>query len=250
MTVERTERANEILARLSDAGDLSVSVLATDFGVSEVTIRGDLRSLEQQGMLVRTRGGARPTTLKTILQREKLNLDAKSRIAQAAAAMVRNDDTIMVEAGTTTAMLVKYLSGRSGVQLVTNSALAFANARALPMLNVILTGGVFRRESESFVGPTAERAISDFNTRLVFLGTDGFSPERGLTTRFVEGGQIASLMRDRAEETWLVADSTKFGQAGFVSFLALEQITGIITDDALPAEAVTALQELTRVCVV
>jgi DeoR family galactitol utilization operon repressor len=156
----------------------------------------------------------------------------------------------MVEAGTTTAMIVKYLTGRSGVQLVTNNALAFANARALPMLSVILTGGVFRRESESFVGPTAERAIADFNTRIAFLGTDGFSPERGLTTRFVEGGQVASLMRNRAEETWLVVDSSKYGQAGFVSFLPLSGVTGVITDAGLPPEAAEAIQEHTQLCVV
>ena len=85
---------------------------------------------------------------------------------------------------------------------------------------------------------------------LAVLGTDGFSPARGLTTRFVEGAQVASLMSERAEETWLVADSSKFGQAGFVSFLPIDKITGIITDSGLSREAVEALQEHTRVCVV
>ena len=218
--------------------------------MSVVTIRGDLRALEQQGMLVRTRGGARPTTLKTILQRELLNVDVKQRIAAAAAAMIRDEDNVMIEAGTTTAMVVRHLSARRGVQIVTNSALVFANARINPALSVIVAGGVFRRESESFVGPLAERAIGDFNARLAFLGTDGFSPERGLTTRFVEGGQVASMMRDRAEETWLLADSSKFGQAGFVSFLPLTGITGVITDSGLPAGAVEALEEHTTVLVV
>lgn len=244
------ERETLIMARLGDDGALTVSSLALELGVSEVTIRGDLRSLEHQGMLVRTRGGARPTTWKSILQREKINVEAKQRIAQKAATMVRDEDTVMMEAGTTTAMIARYLTGLSGVQIVTNSALVFNTARAYPALNVILTGGVFRRDSESFVGPTAERAIADFNTRIAFLGTDGFSPERGLTTRFVEGAQVASLMSERAEETWLVADSTKFGQAGFVSFLPIDKITGIITDSGLSDEAVKALQEHTRVCVV
>lgn len=250
MTVERAERESEIMSRLTDDGALSVSSLAARLGVSEVTIRGDLRSLEQRGMLVRTRGGARPTTLKSILQREKLNVDAKQRIAAAAAAMVRDDDTIMIEAGTTTAMVVRHLTGRAGVQLVTNSALVFSAARINPALGVILTGGVFRAESESFVGPLAERAIADFNTRLAFLGTDGFSPERGLTTRFVEGGQVASRMAGRAEEVWLLADSTKYGQAGFVTFLQLAGVTGIITDRGLPEGAADALRERTQVLVV
>ncbi len=238
------------MSRLSDDGALTVSSLAADLGVSEVTIRGDLRALEQQGMLVRTRGGARPTTLKSILQREQLNVEVKTRIAAAAAAKVRDEAAVMLEAGTTCAMVARALTARRGIQLVTNSALAFNNARINPNLSVILTGGVFRRESESFVGPLAERAIGDFNARVAFLGTDGFSPERGLTTRFVEGAQVASTMRNRAEETWLVADSSKFGQAGFVSFLPLDQITGIITDSGLPAGAAEALQEHTQLCVV
>jgi DeoR family galactitol utilization operon repressor len=250
MTVDRADREGAILARLSGEGALTVSALATDLGVSEVTIRGDLRALEEQGMLVRTRGGARPTTLKSILQREKLNVELKQRIATAAAAMVRDEDNVMIEAGTTTALVARLLAGRAGVQIVTNSALVFNNARINPSVSVILTGGVFRRESESFVGPLAEHAVGDFNARLAFLGTDGFSPERGLTTRFVEGGQVAALMRGRAEETWLLADSTKFGQAGFVSFLPLAGITGVITDDGLPPGAVESLEEHTRVLVV
>lgn len=250
MSLERVERESAILARLAEDGALSVSGMAGDLCVSEVTIRGDLRALEQQGLLVRTRGGARPSTVKHILQRQKVNVEAKERIAAAAASLVLDDDTVMIEAGTTTALIVKYLTERRGVQIVTNSTLAFNNARPIHSLQTILTGGVFRRETESLVGPLAERAIEDFNTRVAFLGTDGFSPDRGLTTRFVEGGQVARLMRNRAEETWLVADSSKFGQAGFVSFLPLSGITGIITDAGLTPEAAEALKEHTQLRVV
>lgn len=250
MTVERVERENAILARLANEGSLTVSTMSDALGVSEVTIRGDLRGLEQQGLLVRTRGGARPTTIKNILQRQNLNVGPKERIAAAAASLVVDDDAVMIEAGTTTALIVRHLAGRRGVQIVTNSTLVFSNARLNPALNTILTGGVFRRDTESLVGPLAERAIGDFNARLAFLGTDGFSAERGLTTRFVEGGQVARVMRDRAEETWLVADSSKFGQAGFVTFLPIEGITGIITDSGLDLQTAESLQEHTQLRVV
>lgn len=250
MTSDKAERESLILDRLANDGGLSVRVLAEDMGVSEVTIRGDLRSLEQQGLITRTRGGARASSANHILQRQKVHVAAKERIAAAAAALVNDDDTVMIEAGTTTALIARYLTGRRGVQVVTNSTLVFSNARLNPALGTILTGGVFRRESESLVGPLAERAIRDFNTRIAFLGTDGFSVERGLTTRLVEGGQVATVMRDQAEETWLVADSSKFGQAGFVSFLHLHQITGIITDSGLPEDAQEQLRELTQVRVV
>lgn len=250
MSAEHTGRASAILSVLSDTGSASVADLAQDLGVSEVTIRGDLRKLEQQGRLIRTRGGALPLTHKTIMQRERVNVQEKQRIAAAAAAMIADDDTVMIEAGTTAALIVGQLTGRSGVQIVTNSALVFAGARGNPALNIILAGGVFRRESESFVGPIAERTVREFNTRIAFLGTDGFSPERGLTTRFVEGASVATNMRERADETWLVADSSKFGSAGFVSFLSLREISGIITDSGLSAEAAEALREHTQVRIV
>lgn len=247
---ERVDRASAIMGVLSDTGSASVADLAQDLGVSEVTIRGDLRKLEQQGKLVRTHGGARPLGHKTILQRERIRVEEKQRIAAAAAAMLTDDDAVMIEAGTTAAQIVKHLTGRLGVQVVTNSALVFAHARANPALNVILSGGVFRHESESFVGPIAERTVGEFNARIAFLGTDGFSAERGLTTRFVEGAQVSNIMRDRAEETWLVADSSKFGQAGFVSFMPLARITGIITDSGLTDEAAASLSEHTRLRIV
>ncbi|WGT46823.1 DeoR/GlpR family DNA-binding transcription regulator [Tessaracoccus lacteus] len=250
MTQERASREEAILTRLTDDGTLTVASMAEKLGVSEVTIRGDLRALEQRGMLVRTRGGARPSSFKTILQREKVNVEAKQRIAAFAASMITDGDTVMMEAGTTVASITGHLAQRRDVQIVTNSTLVFNVARTNPALNIILAGGVFRRESESLVGPDAERTVSDFNTRLAFLGTDGFSPERGLTTRFVDGAQVAALMSRRAEETWLVADSSKFGQAGFVSFLPLDKVTGIITDSGLVAGAAEALQEHTRVCIV
>jgi len=250
VTQERASREEAILTRLTDDGTLTVASMAEKLGVSEVTIRGDLRALEQRGMLVRTRGGARPSSFKTILQCEKVNVEAKQRIAAFAASMITDGDTVMMEAGTTVASITGHLAQRRDVQIVTNSTLVFNVARTNPALNIILAGGVFRRESESLVGPDAERTVSDFNTRLAFLGTDGFSPERGLTTRFVDGAQVAALMSRRAEETWLVADSSKFGQAGFVSFLPLDKVTGIITDSGLVAGAAEALQEHTRVCIV
>ncbi|MDO4717684.1 MAG: DeoR/GlpR family DNA-binding transcription regulator [Propionibacteriaceae bacterium] len=250
VTVERAERASFILDRLAAAGEVSVSGLAEELGLSEVTVRSTLQGLEDEGLLIRTRGGAKPTAFKNIRLRQADRVGEKERIAAAAAAMVDDYDRVMIEAGTTCAIIPRMLMGKRRVQVVTNSTLVFANARLNPSLNIILTGGVFRPESESLVGPVAERSINDFNARIAFLGTDGFSVERGLTTQLVEGGQVATLMRQRAEQTWLVADSSKFGRAGFVSFLKLSEVTGIITDSGIPAAAVDELQEHAEVRVV
>ncbi|MDC4232112.1 DeoR/GlpR family DNA-binding transcription regulator [Actinomyces sp. B33] len=248
--MSRAERTSHILNRLAADGEVSVSALAEDLGVSLVTIRTTLKDLEDAGYLVRTHGGARPVAYRNIRLRQSDCLEQKERIARAAADMIHDDDRIMIEAGTTCALLVKYLAAKRGLQIVTNSMLVFANARSNPNLNITLTGGRFRAESESLVGPVAERAINDFNARIVFLGTDGYSVDRGLTTQLVEGGQVATVMRRRAEETWLLADSSKCGRAGFVSFMGVEDVTGIITDDQIPEESITELTERTRLRIV
>ena len=143
----------------------------------------------------------------------------------------------MIEAGTTTAGIVGHLAGRRDVQIVTNSTLVFANARLNPALTVILTGGTFHRGSESLVGPVALRTLTDFNVRLAFLGTDGFTVERGLTTGFTEGVEVLRAMRQRTQQAWLVADSSKYGRVGFASVMPLQHLTGVISDDELPAAA-------------
>lgn len=242
MPVDRTEREAYILDLLAKDGSLSVSALSRDLGVSEVTVRSNLRDLEQRGLLTRTHGGAEPVRILDVLDRARQQAAEKERIATQAAAMVVDGDRVMIEAGTTTALLVRHLSGRRGVQVVTNSTLVLRQARSLPELTVLLTGGEFHPGSESLVGPVALRTIRDFNVRLAFVGTDGFTSDRGITTQFAAGAEVITAMADRAEETWLLADSSKYGRAGFVSALGLADLTGIVTDSGIGPEAARALR--------
>ncbi|MFV0407732.1 MAG: DeoR/GlpR family DNA-binding transcription regulator [Propioniciclava sp.] len=240
---EKRSREAYILDLLAKDGSLSVAALSRDLGVSEVTIRTNLKELEARGLLQRTHGGARASTFQTVLERQRHHVPEKQRIAAAAARLVHDGDAIMIEAGTTTAMLVKGLSGRHGVQVVTNSTLTFAAARLNRSLQLILTGGTFHHESESLVGSRALATVHEFNVRLAFIGTDGFTAERGLTTQFAEGADVIRAMHARAEETWLLADSTKYGRAGFVNVLPLHQVAGVITDAQMAPESHEALAE-------
>ena len=106
---------------------------------------------------------------------------------------------------------------------------------------MILTGGAFNRTSESMVGSVALRTIEDFNVRLAFFGTDGFTAGRGLTTGFAEGAEVIRAMKARAAESWLVADSSKYGRAGFVSVMGLAELTGVVTDSGLATQALNDL---------
>jgi DeoR family transcriptional regulator, galactitol utilization operon repressor len=242
-TVDRKEREAYILDVLTRDGTLSVTHLARELGVSDVTIRGQLRDLEARGLLSRTHGGAQSTSVQNVLERQREHEDEKERIAKAAAGLIQDGDRVMIEAGTTTSRIIRHLASHRGVQIVTNSTLVFAHARHNTALTVILTGGVFHRPSESLVGPVALRAIRDFHVRLAFIGTDGFTPRRGLTTQFGEGAEIITAMHAQSDTTWLVADSSKYGQAGFVRVLDLGEVSGIVTDTGLPEDARRTLRE-------
>lgn len=244
MTVERSERESYILELLAKDGSLSVTALSKDLGVSAVTIRASLKSMEERGLLARTWGGARASSITNVMERVRVSEDEKGRIAAAAASLVRDDDRIMIEAGTTTALVVRHLTGLRGVQIVTNSTLVFNYARLNPDLDVTLTGGQYHRGSETLVGPVATQTVRMFNARIAFVGTDGFTSDRGMTTQFSEGIGVLKAMHERAEETWLLADSTKYGRAGFVSVLDLDQLTGVITDSRLGAGSLEALQQI------
>jgi DeoR family galactitol utilization operon repressor len=237
-----SERERSILDLLAEEGSLSVSRLSEKLGVSTVTIRTDLKNLEKLGYLERTHGGAAPSFHASILERLRENTPAKGRIARAAAALVRDGDRIMVEAGTTTALVVRHLIGKRDIHIVTNSALVLNYARHNPTLSVTMTGGEYRRLTESLVGPLALDAIERHNVRLAFVGTDGLTLERGMTTHLVEGAEIVKAMVARAETSVLLADSSKYGRSGFVSVLPLSGVDRVIMDEGLSPEAEAELR--------
>ncbi|MHC6201678.1 DeoR/GlpR family DNA-binding transcription regulator [Breznakiellaceae bacterium SP9] len=243
MISELNEREQTILGKLSENGAVSVAALAQELGVSEVTIRADLKELEDKGWLFRTRGGAAPAIHRDIMERQRERLEQKNAIARAAAALVRDGDVIMIEAGTTTALIARYLLGKRDIHIVTNSTLVFSNARMNPGLQITMTGGEFRRATESLVGPIARETISHLNVRLAFVGTDGFTLERGITTHLVEGAEIVKAMKAHTETTVLVADSSKYGKLGFSTVLPLSELDRIITDDGLTDSAARELTE-------
>lgn len=241
---EKQTREASILDRLAREGALSVAELARELGVSEVTIRSDLRDLEAAGFLQRTHGGAQASSFQAVLERQRHRRPVKRRIAAVAAAMVGEGDAIMLEAGTTTALVANALADRVGVNVVTNSTLALGAARLNLGLRMIVAGGQFHPAMESFTGSETLGTIARFNVRLAFVGTDGFSVEHGLTTSFADGADVVRAMCGQAEEAWLLADSSKFGKRGFVGVLGLEQMAGLITDSGLSAEAADAIRVL------
>ena len=244
MTQELSEREHTILNRLMVQGAVSVAHLSSELEVSEVTIRSDLSSLEERGLLSRTHGGALPSIHPHIFQRQNMNIEEKHRIAKAAADLVEDGDAIMIEAGTTTSLLPRYLAGKRDILIITNSIPAFESAKSNPALKIALVGGEFRDSTDSFVGRITLDTIRRFNVRCAFVGTDGFSLKSGITTHLIEGGDVISVMRERAENLVLLADSSKYGKTGVVTILPLSQINTLITDTGLPDAAKEELNQI------
>ena len=244
MIQELSEREHSILNRLMVQGAVSVADLSSELAVSEVTIRSDLSSLEERGLLSRTHGGALPSIHPHIFQRQNMNIEEKHRIAKAAADLVEDGDAIMIEAGTTTSLLPRYLAGKRDILIIPNSIPAFESAKSNPALKITLVGGEFRDSTDSFVGRITLDTIRRFNVRCAFVGTDGFSLKSGITTHLIEGGDVISVMRERAENLVLLADSSKYGKTGVVTILPLSQINTLITDTGLPDAAKEELNQI------
>lgn len=230
------ERRKAILEMLSEDSSISVADFAKRLGVSVVTTRADLASLEEEGMLLRTHGGAMPAFHPQILERMRQDKDRKAAIAKAAAEKIQDGETVIISAGTTTALIAKYLLGRRNVHIVTNNTLLLTYARTNPQLRVTLVGGEFRSSEEGIVGPMALQSLDTFHVSKAFIGIDGASVQQGFTANSVESADLVRKMAGQADQVFAISDSSKFGNAGFARILPFESVQVLVTDSFLQSE--------------
>ena len=243
MSTTFSERKEVILAALAEDSSVSVADLAKRMGVSVVTVRTDLASLEEEGVLVRTHGGAMPAFHPQILARMRQDKDRKAAIAKAAAEKIQDGETVIISAGTTTALIAKYLLGRRNVHIVTNNTLLLTYARMNPQLRVTLVGGEFRSSEEGIVGPMALQALDTFHVSKAFIGIDGASVKQGFTANSVESADLVRKMADQADQVFAISDSSKFGKPGFARILPFNGVDALVTDGELKKEFEDKLTE-------
>ncbi len=242
-------RRAEILKLLEKEGQISVSRLSRTFEVSEVTIRNDLHHLANQGLLIRTRGGAiwQPPLSVDFHLREKLKRHPKEkkRIGEYAASLVQDGETIILDSGTTTLEIANALTRRSFRQLtvVTNAlnlAIVLANTSGI---RVLVPGGVMRQNALSLVGPIAEQSIQELFCDRAFIGVDGIIPQEGIFTPSYEEAYLNRLMIQQSRQAVVVTDSSKFGKKSFARITPLDAIDLIITDTHLSTSHQENLQQ-------
>ena len=223
--------------------ELSVGELSQRFGVSEVTIRSDLKSLASQGLVLRQHGGGLPTLHVNVSDRQRTHMEEKTRIARAAAELIADLDDVMITAGTTTSLIPRFLLGRQGVNIVTNSTLLLPYVRNNPGVSVTLTGGEFRPSIEALTGPATIRELGQFHVAKAFLGTDGVTAEKGPTADSAEIADVCRRMSEQARQTIVLADSSKLERAGFAHIMPITRIDILITDVGAPASEVSRLRK-------
>jgi DeoR family transcriptional regulator, fructose operon transcriptional repressor len=214
--------------------------------VSQATVRGDLRDLDREGLLVRTHGGAIERVRAGFEQgwnkRSAENLEAKQAIAAEAERLVEDGDTILLDTGTTTVELARRLLGRRDLTVVTNDLPIAMLLEESPGVQIVLLGGTLRRGFHCTVGPAGLRMVEGLRVDKAFMATNSLSLEAGATTPDLQHAETKKAMIAIARKVILLCDASKIGRDSFVCFAGLEQIDALVTDALSDAQR-AALEE-------
>ncbi|GIG87020.1 DeoR/GlpR family DNA-binding transcription regulator [Plantactinospora endophytica] len=234
------ERQQEILRLAREAGRVDVMALAEGMNVTAETIRRDLTVLERAGVLRRVHGGAIPVERigfePALAARDAVLIDEKERIAKAALAELPDEGAVILDAGTTTARLAQLLPADRELTVVVNSPVLAAALGLKPNLTVLLLGGRLRGKTLATVDDWALRPLAELYVDVAFMGANGCSVERGMTTPDPAEAAVKRAMISAARRVVLLADHTKIGNDYLARFGTLADLDLLITDSGLDEE--------------
>jgi len=247
--VTAVERKAMILQRINSAGYISIKDLAQEIEVSEMTIRRDLDSLERTNLVKRKYGKAfsvRGTSYEpTYEERALQNRDLKAILGKLGASLVKDGDSITFDTGTTVFAVAENLTQSHNLTVVTHSLnIVDLFKSSTTIEEIIVLGGVLRREENSMVGDLALSGIQNFYTDKLFLGVGGINQNLDLTEFNYDDAMVKRQYLTHAQEVILLADSSKFTKTAFVKFGNLKDVDILITDKLPPQPFLTLLKEL------
>lgn len=231
------KRDGKILDIITRDKRVEVTTLSELLGVSEVTIRKDLDSLQEKGLVIREHGFARLANPSDVAGRLAYNYEVKRRIARAAADLVAEDSTVMVESGSCNALLVRELADtKKGVTVVTNSAFIAGYVRDSPNVTCVLLGGTYQRDSQVMVGPLLHTCAAEFYAKRLFVGADGWVEGVGPTNADQMRADAVRCMSESAGEVTVLTESIKFGKHGAIPMKIKGKPMSVVTDDGITDE--------------
>jgi DeoR/GlpR family transcriptional regulator of sugar metabolism len=242
------ERRIKMLERIAADQAVEVSSLAREFGVSEMTIRRDLRRLDRDGFVRRTYGGATTRVIRApgalaVTQNARMlhHAQEKSRIALRAAELTAGARVMFIGVGSTVEQFAGLTPPHSGLLVITPS-LVIASLLGTRRVEVIIAGGMVRQDELSCVGPAAVECVQRYNTELAVIGAAGVSARRGITDLDDQEAGVIRAALERTERIVVLADGSKFGDVALSTVVPIERVSVIVTDasaDAAEVERIT-----------
>jgi DeoR/GlpR family transcriptional regulator of sugar metabolism len=230
-------RRRRILDWIQEEGSARVRDLAAAFQVSEATVRQDLERLEQEGQITREHGGAFlnsvPAQVGTMTLHHQENMEQKRRIGAIAADLVKDGETIILDAGTTTTEIALRLVSRKNLTVITNALNIAIILGAVPGNAVHMPGGQFKAPTLSLSGDKSVEYFRNIFAAKLFLATAGVALDAGLTYPSFADLQLKEAMIKAASRVYLVADSTKINRSSFTRLGSLEMIHAFVTDSGI-----------------
>lgn len=243
----KSERQEQILDIVRDNARITLAEISDNFGVSEITIRRDVKMLEDMGTVRRTHGGVvyyiEPDEQAPVVKRQFINATAKQRIARQAAQLVNEGDSIFLGSGSTASYVSQYLKQHQRLTVTTNAVTVIQELATVETLNLIVLGGLLRASELSTIGHITEQALKEVRVDKVIVGMRGIDLEAGLTSDYLPEVMTDRAIMDMSGKVIIVADSSKLGHiaSGFVA--PIERMTTLITDSQADQVFVAQLRE-------
>ena len=235
----QAERRVKILEIADSKGVISVKDLSRLLKTSLMTIRRDLNSLEENGLIKRTHGGV--ISLKyekdiPFVARALKKDKEKTEIGKTAAQIVENGDIIFLGSGSTVAKMAPFLKGKVGLQIVTPSLQIINDLNNEAGITLILLGGIVKGDLFATVGPIAEKELKEYHFQKAFIGTSGITVEKGIFNSDFLVSSIEKVVIEKSDKIFVLGDNSKFGKSALINITAFNAIEAIITDSFISNE--------------
>ena len=247
------ERRNEILMKLQAERRVVVSELSQLYDVSEETIRRDLEKLVNEGVAIKSYGGAvinENANLEVPFNiRKNYNVIGKQKIAEQIAAMVKDGESLMLDASSTAVYIAKALKEKKNLTVITNSIEIIVELMDMPEWKVLSTGGLSREGSFALVGPQTDKMLKSYHVDKALISCKGFDLESGITDSDELHANNKITMLGAAGKKILAVDKSKFDKTAFTAIGALDDITTVVTDEEPDRRWLQAFEEAGIECV-
>ncbi len=247
MTISAEQRRENIIRTIQLQGKVKVAELSRQYGISEVTIRNDLELLELQGQLNRVHGGAVSVNPlygnMNLNERYNTNVDAKKALAEKVAELVEDNDTIMMNAGTTLTYVLHALQGKKNISIVTNSIQNANEINSSPSFNVILLGGQIDSRYQFTFGHDTTSQLENYHAGKCILSLDGINLSYGLSLYYSNEASTIRKMMELSGTVIVAADSSKLGKSTFTKIAPVSQMDILVTNRSDKTEEVQALRD-------